>query len=176
MTALAEQPLLPEFVYGDVGDVRHEGFRIDDDGKAAWAARKIIAARRRIAKRVARSDEYQTRVIQWLARANENDQRSIDFLESFLRPWVELSVAELGKSRSVDLLGARVGLRKKPDRVDVSNVDQVTAFCEEHQLEGVIIVKKELSKTELKRHLVEGAQIPGAALVEGSDELVVSEN
>ncbi len=175
MNALLEKPLLPSFIHGVEPESEDTGFKIDDEKKAAWAAGKILAARRRIATRARLAEEYQTRILDWLTSANEHDEHSVSFLEGSLRPWVEEAVSHLGKTRSLRLPGSKVGLRKKPDRVEVLNLELVLAFCEENDLDEVVVVKKELSKTELKTHLAAGARIPGAELVPGSDELTVSE-
>jgi phage host-nuclease inhibitor protein Gam len=176
LNALLEKPLLPAFVHGVEPESDDASFKIDDEKKAAWAAGKILSARRRIATRCRLAEEYQNRILDWLTGANEHDQQSLNFLEGSLRPWVEEAVSHLGKTRSLRLPGSKVGLRKKPDRVEIINLELALAFCEENDLDEVVIVKKELSKTELKTHLSAGARIPGAELVPGSDELTVSED
>jgi hypothetical protein len=174
MNSLVEQPPLPDFIYGEEAETQKEPFRVDDERKAAWACSRILAARRRIARRRELAEVYQTRILDWLTKANDPDESSAAFLEATLRPWVEETLATVGRSRSIRLPGAKVGFRKKPDRVELLDQDQILAFCREHQLEGIEVIKTEVSKTELKRHLVEGAQIPGAELVTGNDELTVS--
>ena len=175
MNALVEQPVLPAFLHGQPPEETEEGFRIDDDRKAAWAATKILAARRRIINRTNLADAYQSRILDWLTRANQADLQSVAYLEGSLRPWVEQAISHMGRARSLSLPGAKVGLRKKPDRVEILDADQALAFCLEH-LEEVVVTKRDLAKTELKRHLVEGARIPGAQLVLGNDELTVTED
>lgn len=176
MNALAESPALPAFVHGEAPIEAEGRFFIDDERKAAWASGKILAARHRIVVRTRLAEDYQTRILQWLTTVNQGDLESIGFLELALRPWVEDQLASQPRSRTLRLPGAKVGLRKRPDRVEVLNSDQVLSFCIEHQLEDAVVIKHELSKTGLKRHLLEGAQIPGAQLVPGSDELTVSED
>jgi hypothetical protein len=174
MTALVEKAPLPDFVHGELETVPDESFQIRNEGQAAWAAGRVLSARRRIVSRGRLAEAYQTRILDWLANANREDERSVGFLEQALRPWVESEVANLGKTRSLKILGARVGLRKRPDKVDLFDTDAALEFCIEHLAEAVQ-VKKELSRTELKRALVEGARIPGAILVTGQDELVLAE-
>lgn len=174
MTALLEAPTLPDFLHGQAPEETDEGFKIDDERKAAWAASKVLAARRRIAHRVHLADAYQDRILDWLTRANHADQASVAFLEASLKPWVESAVAQ-GRSRTILLPGARVGLRKKPDKVEVLDPDAALTFCLEH-LEEVVVTKRDLSKTELKKHLDQGARIPGTQLVPGTDELTVTED
>ena len=176
MNALLEKPVLPVFLHGIEPEKTDDGFKIDDERKAAWAAGKILIARRRIASRAQLAEAYQVRILDWLTTSNQSDEQAIGFLEASLRPWVEETVSHFGKTRSLKLPGSKVGLRKKPDKVEVANLELVLAFCEEHELEGVVVVKKDISKTELKTHLVAGARIPGAELVPGADELMVSED
>ena len=176
MTALSEQLPLPDFVHGEVEGLANEPFRVDDEQKAAWAGSRILAARRRIARRAHLADQYQTRILEWKTAANLPDERSVEYLLAALQPWLETVIAQDKRSRSVRLPGVKIGLRKRPDRVEISDPSVVVDFCEQHALDGVLVIRKEVQKVELKRHLIEGARIPGAELVLGADELVVSED
>jgi phage host-nuclease inhibitor protein Gam len=173
MTALLEKPLLPAFLLGNEPETTNDGFKICDEPSATWAANKVLAAGKRIEARQRMAEQLQTRVLDWLAEANKNDLASVAFLQSSLRPWVEAEVSKLGKVRSIRLLGAKVGLRKKPDRVEIFDTQSALDFCLEH-LEDAVVVKKDVSKSLLKQHLLAGAKIPGAEMVLGEDELTVT--
>lgn len=177
MNALTISPpeLIPAFIHGEAPAESDGGFVIDDERKAAWASTKILAARHRMTRRRHLADDYQNRILNWLDRANEPDQRSLAFLENSLRPWVEEQVSRLSRSRSVLLPGVRVGLRKSPDRVEVLDLESVLTFCEEH-LPELIVTKKDVSKSDLKKHLTQGARIPGTTLIPGNEELTVVED
>ena len=148
MNALLEKPAIPMFLHGIEPEETDDGWRIDDERKAAWAAGRILIARRRIASRTRLAEEYQTRILDWLTNANQSDEQSFGFLEASLRPWVEETVSHLGKTRSFRLPGSKVGLRKKPDKVEIVNLELAMAFCEEHELEGTVIVKKTCPKAD----------------------------
>lgn len=147
-------------------------FRVDTPDKASWAARKLLDAESRINRRTALAKDYKSRIDSWLERANTEDAESVDYLKGILRPYAELAVATQRTSRSVHLPGAVLSLRKKPDRVDVSEPDIAITYCETEHPEALII-KKDLSKSVLKGLLTHGTDVPGCHLEPGRDELYV---
>ncbi|MEI8093907.1 MAG: host-nuclease inhibitor Gam family protein [Spirochaetales bacterium] len=175
MTALMERQAvsLPSFIYGEPPEATEDHFIVDDERKASWAANKVLTIRRRMEARSKLAESYQMRILDWLQQTNATDEKSAEFLEGSLRPWVEKEVAQLGKTRHISLPGARVGLRKNPAKVAIVDQVQALGFCIEN-LEEAVVVKRELSKAELKKHLIQGARIPGAELVPGQDELTVT--
>ena len=147
-------------------------FRVDTPDKASWAARKLLDAESRITRRTALAKEYKGRIDSWLERANKEDAESVDYLKGILRPYADLAVATQRTSRSVHLPGAVLSLRKKPDRVDVTEPDIAISYCETEHPEAVVI-KKDVSKSVLKALLSRGTDIPGCRLESGRDELYV---
>ena len=75
-------------------------------------------------------------------------------------------------SRSIHLVGSVLSLRKKPNRVEISEPDLALSYCETEHPEALVI-KKNLSKSVLKALLSHGTEIPGCRLEPGRDELYV---
>ena len=79
------------------------------------------------------------------------------------------------RSRSLVLPSGVAQLRKLPDRLDIVDKDAALSYCESSHPEAVI-VRKDLSKAELKRLVFNGEAIPGVSAELGSDELYVRAN
>jgi hypothetical protein len=149
-----------------------EPFKIDSMDKASWAAAKVLEAQARIEKRSELARSYKARIDAWLDSANQADLESVAFLTTLLRPYVETAIAQQHRSRSLLLVSATVSLRKLPDRLDITDSAAALAYCEVEHPEAVI-VKKELSKSVLKKLALDGTAIPGVAMELGSSELYV---
>lgn len=150
-----------------------EPFKIDSMDKAAWAASKVLEAQARIDQRSELARSYKTRIDAWLDSAIQADLDSVAFLTTLLRPYVETAIAQQHRSRSLLLVSATVSLRKLPDRLDITDPTAALAFCEAEGHMEAIIVKKELSRSVLKKLALEGTAIPGVAMELGSSELYI---
>jgi hypothetical protein len=171
MTVIDHYEPLPTFMFDTDAPSEH-GFSIDADDKATWAAQKIIQAENRIEKRQELANRYIMRITEWLTQANQPDVESVQYLKSLLKPWLTQALAQGSRLRSIKLLGATVGLRKRPDRVEIYDPDATMAWCEQ-KLPRAIVVKKDLSKTIIKDWLHTGQIIPGTNLAVGEDELTI---
>ena len=141
-TDMESSPDLGELlVYPDESTTLDEGFRITSIELAAWAARKILAARKRMEKRAALAATYTRRIATWLDKANAEDAGSIEFLLSHLRPFAQSEIASQRRSKTLHLPGADVSIRKKPDRVDVFDEDALLTYCEASFPEALVVTK-----------------------------------
>ncbi len=164
---------LPAFLFDqEIEQPESEGFHIDSEDKASWAANKILGAEHRIQLREELAERYKARIDDWLSTANQSDIDSMAYLKSLLKGWLAAAILFQPKIRSIKVLGATIGFRKKPDRVEINDPNLALEFCEV-QLPEAIVVKKELSKTALKTSLASGQHIPGTFLFEGESELYV---
>ena len=147
-------------------------FQVDTIDKASWAARKFLEADDRISQRNELAKTYKSRIDEWRDRANKEDTASADYFKGLLRQYADRAVATQHATRSVHLVGSVLSLRKKPDRVEITEPDLALSYCEaEH--EEALIIKKDLSKAVLKGLLSHGIEIPGCRLEPGRDELYV---
>ena len=174
--AVIEYPEVEQIVFES--DLPQEspdaGFLIDTQEKATWAARKILQAEGRINERSELAKSYKSRIDRWLAEANRRDEASIESLSSLLTPYLRDELAGSTKRRSIDLLGARLGFRKLPERIEVVDPEKAISYCETNHPEAVV-VKKDLSRSELRRIALKGEFIPGVVLDGGTDRLYVKQ-
>lgn len=152
---------------------RSEGFVVDTQDKATWAARRYLQAESRMKERDRLAKEYKAKIDSWLDRANRGDLDTTETMRALLTPYLQNELAGSTRKRSIDLLGVRIGFRKLPERVEIVDTAMALDFCEANHPE-VVVVKKELSKSELRKTAQKGALIPGVVLDGGQDRLVVT--
>ena len=177
--AIVDQSNIDEIVFEDQHGVseakKPEGFLIDDQEKATWAAHRMLQAESRIEERSKLAKEYKLKIDTWLEKANESDEATIETMRFLLTPYLRSELAGRKRRRSIDLLGAKLGFRKLPERVEVIDSEAAISFCESNHPEAVI-VKKELSRSELRSIAQKGELIPGVVLDGGEDRLYVKAN
>ena len=150
-----------------------EPFSITTLEQASWAARKVVAARKRTADREALASQYIETIKSWLERANREDTESISFLTIHLKSYAEAEVAKQRRSKTVFLPGARLSLRKKPDRIEVVDENAVIAYCEGRFPEA-IVVKRSVPKAALKLIITRTGELPPSVdYIPGEEELYI---
>ncbi len=154
-----------------VGD---EGFIVDTLDKATWATDRYLAAGHRMQERETLALTYKNRIDIWLEKANKADRDTQDFMQYLLTPYVQDYLSRQKKGKSFRVLGARLGFRKSTDRLEVIDPDSAIEYCREH-LPDVLIEKIEIGKAIAKSYLADGFDIPGLAITEGHEELVIKE-
>lgn len=166
--------LYPDFQFitpTESGSAPSTAFEVDTAAKADWAVGRVLSIEARMSRRTELASELHGRIDAWLTKAQAPDQDSVDYLMSLLRPYVEAELALQRRSRTLSLPSGAAGLRRRPDRLELSDREAALAWCEEHAVEAVI-VKKDLSKTELKKLVFErGEAVPGVDAALGTDEL-----
>ena len=150
-----------------------EDFRITSVELAAWAARKVLAARTRMERRATLAAQYTQRIAAWLGKANADDRGSVEFLTSHLKPFAQSEIAKQRRLRTLHLPGAAVSLRKKPDRVDVFDPEALLAYCEASYPEALVVTTSVSTAKVLARIKKEGELPPGVDFSRGEDELYV---
>ena len=173
--AIAQVPDIEEIIFPqEVEKTRDTSFQIDDQEKASWAARRILQSQKRIAERQNAAKQFKQRIDSWLTQANRVDEETIARLEAILEPYLEEELDGKKKGKSLQLFGAVISLRKQPEKVSVVDSDMAITYCKENHPDALII-KTDLSKTELKRLVKEGTFIPGVLLDGGDQKLYVKE-
>ncbi len=173
-SALSPVPSDPTGLAGTTDTVT-PAFIVDSLAKADWCVSRVLDAEGRIARRASLASELHARIDAWLTKASAADNDSIAYLTMLLRPYVESEVSMQRRSRSLILPSGVAQLRKLPDRLDIVDKDAALSYCESSHPEAVV-VRKDLSKTELKRLVFSGEAIPGVSAELGSDELYVRAN
>lgn len=111
--AIALPTDIDEIVFDDDRDTteskRPEGFVVDTQDKATWAARRYLQAEHRIKERDRLAKEYKAKIDSWLERANKGDLtigRLIGAVEAFRgRVALPTSSAPLGHGRVASRAG-----------------------------------------------------------------------
>ena len=151
-------------------------FLVDSIAKADWAVGRILDVQARIDSRAALASELHARVDAWLTKASGPDNDSIVYISSLLRPFAESEIAKQHRSRSLFLPSGTAQLRKMPDRLSIDDPEAAISYCEA-QHPSAVIVKKDVSRTELKRLIfTDGEAIPGVTAELGSIELYIKPN
>ena len=168
--------LYPDFqitVPAEPGSVSSTAFVIDSVAKADWAVGRILSLESRIARRVELAAELHSRIDAWLTKAQAPDQDSVAYLMSLLRPYVEAELTIQHRSRTLSLPSGSASMRRLPERLEITDKEAALAWCEAHAPEAVII-KKDLSKTELKRLVLKSSEpVPGVDAALGVDTLII---
>jgi phage host-nuclease inhibitor protein Gam len=113
---------------------------------------------------------YKAQIDSWFERVVREEQDSVDYFRSILKPFIERALSDQ-KSKTLKLPGLSIQLRKKPDKVEVTDKEIAISFCEANHPDAVVI-KKEVSKIYLKDLLTKkGELVPGCDIVFGIEGL-----
>lgn len=174
--ALQQTPEIEEIIFSHTTETLETAqFQIDDQEKASWAARRILQSQNRIEERRAAAKRFKERIDSWLDQANQSDEQIIERLSTLLEPYLEDQLSGKKKGKSIKVFGATIGLRTQPEKVSVVDSDKAITYCKEHYPDALII-KTDLSKSELKKISKQGVFIPGVLLDGGSEKLYVKES
>lgn len=147
-------------------------FTVDSVEKAAWAARKILDAEGRISQYTDQAKAYKAQIDSWFERVVKEEQDSVEYFRSILKPFSEQELSNQ-KSKTLKLPGLSIQLRKKPDKVEVTDKETAISFCEEMHPDAIVI-KKDVSKTYLKDLLTKkGELVPGCEIAVGDKDLYI---
>lgn len=149
-----------------------DSFCINTLELANWAARRIVEHRQNMKERKELAELYVARIQSWLDKANKEDVASTEFLTSHLRPFVERELAKQRHSKTIHLPSATLSMRKKPDRIEITDEIAALEYCEVYMPEAVVI-RKSLSKTVLKAAVKQGELPTAVEFVPGENELYI---
>ncbi len=174
-TLLQEPPAIDEILHptGEIA-TREQAFIIDTQEKATWAARRVLQAQSRKEEREHLAKTYKARIDLWLEEASKPDMDTIETLSGFLAPYLSQELYGNRRRKSIKLLGATVGFRTLPRKVDIIDAEQAIEFCETNH-PAAVIIKKDLSRGELRKLAEAGTLIPGVVLDGGTERLYVKE-
>lgn len=168
--------LYPDFSFAiptEPGSASSTAFEVDSAAKADWAVGRILSLEARMTRRVELAAELHSRIDAWLTKAQAPDQDSVGHLIGLLRPYVEAELALQHRSRTLSLPSGSASLRRLPDRLEITDREAALNWCEANAPEAVII-KKDLSKTELKRLVLKSSEpVPGVDAALGIDTLII---
>ena len=179
MSAL-EEHLIGQPELDDVEDLDETA--PDSMEAADWQVRKLARLRRLMAENEAIANAEIQRIKVWLADENAKLERQAGFYEGNLELFHQALLEKDPKRKSIALPAGTLKARKHPDRLDVVDVDEFTAWALEERPEFVRI-KHEPNKTEMKRLLgvdgervvdpTSGEPVPGVVCVAGEISFTV---
>lgn len=124
-----------------------EGFRVTDDGKADWAVRKIAEHKKEIDRIKDFAKERIEQIKRWQESEVESLENNIDFLESLLQEYLYNT-----EQKRIKLPSGNVNIRKQQPKW-VYNDSLVLDALEKAQMDEFIRIKKEVNKSELRKHV-----------------------
>lgn len=153
----------------------HESFRIEDDGQAAWAMRKLLAARLRIESNTKVADAEYHRISTWLEQANEKHSRDISYFESILTDYASRQRAAENR-KSIDTPYGVVKSRQGQPRISVIDAEEFITWARQGH-EDLLTVKvspslaaiKALAEIEVTDTLGVVAITPDGEIIPGLD-------
>ena len=153
-----------------------ESFKIDDQGKANWAIRRIKEAMQRSTEVAKAAETELTRVKAWRHKVETKESRERDFFESLLRDYAHDELAKSdGKGKSVPLSEGTLKFIKKQPKL-IYDDDTLIQELESEGLEKLIRRKAEPHLVEIKAALKSGFVIKAITLEEQADSFTVSLN
>jgi hypothetical protein len=146
-----------EFDTEDAPD--RERFEITNDEQAAWAMRKLLAFRKKMAENEAIADAERTRIDAWLNHVNDKFAPDIAYFEAILTRYAQHQRTNEDR-KSIETPYGSVKSRSTQDKFKIVDEDEFFKWAEAN-LPQAIVVKRSPSLTELKK----------AATVEHTDTL-----
>ena len=157
-------------------EIVKEQFKIDEQGKANWAIRRIGEAHERAHGVDDVAQKELDRIMAWKNKVQNKERREIDFFESLLRDYAhdELAKSE-GNEKSIPLSEGTLKFTKKQPTLHYDK-DKLIQELESEGLEKLIRRKAEPNLVEIKAALRDGFKIDAITLEEQEDSFTVSLN
>ena len=165
---MSEQDIY-EFDTEDAPD--RERFEITNDEQAAWAMRKLLAFRKKMAENEAIADAERTRIDAWLHRVNEKFAPDVAYFEAILTRYAQQQRTAEDR-KSIETPYGSVKSRATQDKFKVIDEDEFFKWAEEN-LPDAIAVKRTPSLTALKKAVtVESTETLGMVAMSEHGEIV----
>jgi phage host-nuclease inhibitor protein Gam len=149
--------VLAEIGIGDAADLTR-GTPIDLDVRLDQLLHRLGNTRVAMQQNEEVADARLQQIRQWLTTANESLARQASYIEYLIGLIGENY--DYGKKRSRQLPSGRIGWRKAPARVEITDAAGALEFA---QLSGLPIeTKQSVSKTTLKAHIETTGELPRA--------------
>src|SRR5690625_58054 len=130
-------------------------FQITDMETADWALSKIAEAENEFEKNKEYADMQRHKIDEWEKEVNSEYENTIDFMKSHLQLYLQTQ-----DKKSIKLINGNIGFRKKQDKWNIQNNEELGKALESTKVHELIRVKKEPALSELKKHLtVVGDQV-----------------
>ena len=173
---------LPQIFYKDEDDLKEkqeelrESFKIDDQGKANWAIRRIREAIRRSTETAKVAHDELERIKAWRHKVETKESRERDFFESLLRDYAHDELAKTdGKVKNIPLSEGTLKFTKRQPLLHYDSMALIKEL-EDKDLEKLIRRKAEPNLVEIKQAVKGGFKLESITVEEQVDGFKVSVN
>lgn len=148
-----------------------ERFEVTDDSQAAWAMRKLLSIRKRIAENEAIADAERTRIDEWVHQANSKFQPDVAYFEALLTRYAQQQRASDDR-KSIETPYGVVKSRATQDKFKVVDEDEFFKWADEN-LPDAVVLKRSPSLTALKKAVtVESTDTLGLVAMSEHGEII----
>lgn len=148
-----------------------ERFEIKDDAQAAWAMRKLLSLRKKMAENEAIADAERTRIDAWLQHANGKFDGDVAYFEAILTRYAQQQRASEDR-KSIETPYGVVKSRATQDKFKVTDEDEFFKWAEEN-LPDAIVIKRSPSLTALNKAVtVESTDTLGLVAMSEHGEII----
>jgi len=148
-----------------------ERFEVTDDSQAAWAMRKLLSIRKRIAENEAIADAERTRIDEWVHQANSKFQPDVAYFEALLTRYAQQQRASDDR-KSIETPYGVVKSRATQDKFKVVDEDEFFKWADEN-LPDAVVSKRSPSLTALKKAVtVESTDTLGLVAMSEHGEII----
>jgi len=153
-----------------------ESFKIDDQGKANWAIRRIREAIRRSTETAKVAHDELERIKAWRHKVETKESRERDFFESLLRDYAHDELAKSdGKGKNVPLSEGTLSFTKRQPLLHYDSMALIKEL-EDKDLEKLIRRKAEPNLVEIKQAIKGGFKLESITVEEQTDSFKVKVN
>lgn len=157
-----------------------EKFEIKDLVQANWALRKISAYHNKLKEVKGLANEEKFRIECWEQNETESINKGIEFFEALLQEFL-LENRKVDPKFKVSTPYGKVSTRKQQAKWEYED-NVVLEYLKNIEAKEFIRIKEELNKADLKKvvtvdngkAIYEGVALPGIAILEQPDKVVVS--
>jgi len=168
LTNTSTPPSLDEILDTYSGDAADEGFTVDSEEKAIWAAEKLVAAHAEIAAHQLAASQRIALMNQWLTDVTRPLAARVEFFEGMLDHYHREVFAADSKKKTIPLPGVQLKSRAGQDAW-AFDADLFLAWADEHAPE-LVRVKREPNAAEAKKALTAA----GGGVAVNADGVVVA--
>ena len=153
---------LQDFIANLYSVQEKERFEVDTLEKASWVVDKIAQKETLIQKYTRLKTEYLSRINQWYEDNTKGLLADIDNLQEMIRPYAYREVLKIDK-KSLKLPQGTIQFRKS-EAVQIEDEQALIRWLKENNYESAVNIKESASKTEVKKIIESGIQVPGAVI------------
>lgn len=157
--------------FDETPEPERERFEITDDAQAAWAMRKLLSLRKKMAENESIADAERTRIDAWLHHTNSKFEPDTAYFEAILTRYAQQQRASDDR-KSIETPYGVVKSRATQDKFKVTDEDKFFKWAEEN-LPDAIAVKRSPSLTALKKAVtVESTDTLGLVAMSEHGEII----